>query len=93
MVPEITRQPAIVPTRLMTNVRRTSARPDSVSRRSGLEHALEGGFQVFGYLVNDLVSANLDAALFRKRAGFFVRNHVEANDHGVRSIGQMNIRL
>ena len=87
--PLSTRQPAIVPTRLILKTCCTSARPELDFALFRLEHAFEGGLQIVGDLVDDVVAANLHAAGLGQRAGFFVRHDVEADDDRVRGVGQV----
>ncbi len=58
-----------------------------------LEHSFEGRLEVLGHLVDDVVASDLDAQLIGQHAGLFVGHDVEADDHGVRGIGQMHVGL
>ena len=91
MVPESTRQPATVPTRLIENVRRTERAAQVGFAFLGLEHAFQGLLQIVGHLVNDVVAANLHALALGQHAGFFVGHHVEADDDRIGSVGQMHV--
>jgi len=59
----------------------------------GLQHAFQGGLQVVGHLINDVVAADLNAQPIGQHAGVFVGHDREADDHGVGRMGQMHVGL
>ena len=91
--PASTRQPAIVPTRLIVK-RSLHQRPAELDfALFRLEHAFQGRLQVVGDLVDDVVAADLHALLLGQRAGLFVGHDVEADDDRVRGVGQVHVGL
>ncbi len=57
------------------------------------EHPFQGGAEVLGHLVDDVVAADLHAAALGQDAGGLVGDHVEADDHGVGGVGQVDVGL
>ena len=83
----------MVPTRLILNVLRTTARPRWMTSSRGLSLPSRAAADVVGQLVDDVVLADLDAALFGELQGRVVGHDVEADDHRVlrRRQGQLHV--
>ena len=57
------------------------------------EHPFQGVPEVVGDLVDDVVAADLHAAFVGQPPGPFVGHHVEADDHRVGGVGQVDVGL
>ena len=59
----------------------------------GFEHAFQRGADIFGELIDNVVTTNLDSFRFSERASAFVRNNVKPDDDRVGSVGKVNVRF
>ena len=69
ILPSVTRQPAIVPTREALKSSLHLGLAERLLDLLGLEHALHRGAQLLGDLVDDRVGADLDALAARPHGG------------------------
>ena len=72
---------------------RTSAVPRYVSLIDRFQHAEHGAFDLVDDVVNDRVQADIDLLAIRQFRSLSFRSHVEADDDGVRSRSQQNVRF
>ena len=93
IVPDSTRQPAIVPRRLIWNVCSTTSAARHHLLAFRREQTFEASLDRFGHFVNDLEPPDIDAVPFSHGAGPFFGHDVERDDDRPRSLGQSDVAL